>query len=192
MKFLVAAWFVLTSVNAFAMGVTTRETLHAWSKDGGAALLLVQVQGPEGGGSIAWRVLTSDGADTTYAVSSDFSPGGSVRPQIIRSRECKKTLTTLEKRLKELSFINFQTRPKDCDTKTRDLSLQITKRHSEEAQDSFRRARPEGLKVNVGRESRIAVSDKLVLRFDENQLSEWHGKTAETWSAPRPGMPSKE
>lgn len=192
MKFLVAAWCVLSSADAFAMGITTRESLHAWSKDGGAALLLVQAQGPEGGGSMAWRLLTHDGEDSTYTVSSDFSPGGTSRPEVVSAGECKKKITSLDKALKKAGFINFRTRAKDCDTKTRDLTLQITKRHSEEAQDSFRRARPEGLKLNVGRESRIAVSDLLVLRFDDGRLSEWHGKTADIWSTPRNVMVGEE
>ena len=168
--------------SASAMGITQDESLFAWSSDGAAALLAVRAHGPEGGGSFAWRII-GPRSDQTFVVSSDFSPGGPTRPQRISGAACSKTLVSLQETLEALHFDKVETRPRGCKEKARDLTLRVTKAHSEGVHDSFSRTPPPIQGLAQGDAVRTAVASSLVLQFRQGVLLGWFVRQGEAWHA---------
>src|SRR5204863_377485 len=70
-----------------AMGIRNTRTLLARSPDGAHALYEIRGHGPEGGGSLGYRLEGRRRDDTAdYPVSSTFSPGDGSRPPLRRPR----------------------------------------------------------------------------------------------------------
>ncbi len=79
---------LLLTARAEAMHVSERASLLAWSSDGSAALLLDRHGGPEGGGTISIVRVAATGC-RSWELSSNFSSGGGIRPQLISERSCR-------------------------------------------------------------------------------------------------------
>ncbi|MHB8417798.1 MAG: hypothetical protein ACYDCL_06965 [Myxococcales bacterium] len=79
---------LLLPLRAEAMHVSERASVLAWSSDGSAALLLDRRGGPEGGGTISVLRVAATGC-RSWELSSNFSPGGGLRPQLISDRSCR-------------------------------------------------------------------------------------------------------
>jgi hypothetical protein len=113
---------VLAGHGAWAMGVRTskRELAHAAD---GAALIEVRELGPEGGGALSYRVegQGGDGAGAvTFLVSSNFSPGGSSRPQQVSTAVCEQRIAALGAELSRRKITGVTLRPARCKTEDRD------------------------------------------------------------------------
>jgi len=94
----VAVGVVVVSTAAMAMSIRSSTSVLAWSKDGDAALLAVDEDGPEGGGSLRYVLISAGEPTRTEAlVSSDFSPGGPSRPQRVSEAACREAVTALGK-----------------------------------------------------------------------------------------------
>ena len=104
-----------------AMGVRQERRLLARSADGASALYEVRGWGPEGGGSLTYRI---EGKRTRKAVeflvSSDFSPGGSARPQQVPIAACEERLDALGAELAKRGFRGVAVSPARCRNPERD------------------------------------------------------------------------
>jgi len=104
---------------AFAMGIRESKTELARSTEG-ATLYEVRGDGPEGGGSITYRVQGRAGRDRVdFLVSSDFSPGGPRRPQTVSGEVCRQRLAALGAELAKRKFAGVSLHPEACGTRAR-------------------------------------------------------------------------
>ena len=105
----------------FAMGIRQTRTLLARSPDGAHALYELRGHGPEGGGSLGYRLEGRRRDDTAdYAVSSTFSPGDGSRPQTIAIDVCVERVDALGAALVKRGFRGVTTHAEGCRTKARD------------------------------------------------------------------------
>jgi hypothetical protein len=111
---------VLAGHGAWAMGVRTSKRELARAADG-AALLEVRELGPEGGGALSYCVEGKASADVvTFLVSSNFSPGGSSRPQRVSAAVCEQRIAALGAELSRRKITGVTLRPARCKTEGRD------------------------------------------------------------------------
>ena len=104
---------------AFAMGIRESKTELVRSTDG-AALYEVRGDGPEGGGSLAYRVQGRAPRDRVdFLVSSDFSPGGSSRPQTVSAEICRQRIAALGAELAKRKIARVTLHPDACSTRDR-------------------------------------------------------------------------
>ena len=104
---------------AAAMGIRESKTQIARAPDG-SALFEVLGHGPEGGGSIGYRVQGRTSADRVdFLFSSDFSPGGSSRPQTVSREICEQRLGALAAELAKRKFSGVTVHPEGCRAKDR-------------------------------------------------------------------------
>src|SRR6188768_2184973 len=116
---LLLAGLIAAPSGAPAMHIRAARTALAHAPDG-ATLLEVREMGPEGGGSLTYRVqgkAAGDGVD--FLVSSDFSPGGPTRPQTVPAETCRQRLAALEAELAKRKFTGVTVRPDGCRAKSR-------------------------------------------------------------------------
>ena len=72
-----------------ALSIRSNVHVIAWSKDGSGALLGVSAQGPEGGGSVNFRVFSAkENVDLAFELSDDMSPGDGSTPQRVWAIQC--------------------------------------------------------------------------------------------------------
>ena len=111
-----------------AMGIRQERRLLARSTDGGSTLYEVRGWGPEGGGSLTYRV---EGKRTRKAmeflVSSDFSPGGSARPQQVPIATCEERLDALSAELAKRGIRGVAVSPARCRNPERDGLVTVAK-----------------------------------------------------------------
>lgn len=90
---------------AEAMSIRVERRPLAWSVDG-SKLLAVEIQdGPEGGGSLTYIVVSASAPHyLRFDVSSDFSPGGGGTPQKISSKDCRAAMGRLAKLVTRRQF----------------------------------------------------------------------------------------
>ena len=75
---------------ALAMHIRRSVALVGFSKDGASALLDESESGPEGGGSLRYVVVSAVGPqEEPFLVTSNFSHGGSARPESVPEGICK-------------------------------------------------------------------------------------------------------
>jgi hypothetical protein len=123
-KALVGLLAVLVAVDggwAVAMGIRWERKQLARSTDGSSALYEVRGWGPEGGGSLAYRVevkATRKGAD--FLVSSTFSPGDGRQPEVISAEVCEQRLAALASELSNRGIQGVAVNPGQCRKKERD------------------------------------------------------------------------
>ena len=104
---------------AFAMGIRESKTQIARAPDG-STLYEVQGHGPEGGGSLAYRVQGKTAADRVdFLLSSDFSPGNGSRPQTVSRAVCEQRLGALAAELTKRKFTGVTVHPETCRAKDR-------------------------------------------------------------------------
>lgn len=115
---LVAIYGGVIGQPALGMGIHSEQRVIARSADGQTALHEERQHGPEGGGALTYR-LTGPAGTTSFRVSSDFSPGGSSRPQRIAAAECDRRLAELARRLRDTGFSGVAVHPERCHSKPR-------------------------------------------------------------------------
>jgi hypothetical protein len=104
-----------------AMGVRQERRLLARSTDGGSALYDVRGWGPEGGGSLTYRIEGKRSRKAVeFLVSSDFSPGGSTRPQLVPIATCEERLDALSAELAKRGIRGVAVSPARCRNPDRD------------------------------------------------------------------------
>ena len=116
-----AAVLLAASRGAVATGIRQERRLLARSTDGASALLELRAWGPEGGGSLTFRVegkVRRKGID--YLVSSDFSPGNGTQPQQVPAATCEQRLAALTSELSKRGIHGVAVNPERCRTEDRD------------------------------------------------------------------------
>jgi hypothetical protein len=99
---------------AFAMGIRESKTELVRSTDG-AALYEVRRDGPEGGGSLTYRVQGRSPRDRVdFLVSSDFSPGGPSQPQTVAPEICRQRIAALGAELAKRKIPRVTLHPEAC------------------------------------------------------------------------------
>lgn len=110
-----------------AMGIRHSKTELARAADG-ATLYELRGDGPEGGGSIAYRVQGRAPRDRVdFLVSSDFSPGGGARPQTVSAEICRQRIDALGAELAKHAFAGVRLHPEACRTAERAGLLTVDK-----------------------------------------------------------------
>jgi hypothetical protein len=105
--------------DALAMSIETNRTKLARSPDG-ATLYEIRAHGPEGGGSLAYRVQGKAKKDTLdFLVSSDFSPGGTEQPQTVSADECRQRVTALGTEIAKRKIPGVTVHPDACASENR-------------------------------------------------------------------------
>ena len=104
-----------------AMGVRQERRLLARSSDGGSALYEVRGWGPEGGGSLTYRIEGKRARKAVeFLVSSDFGAGGSTRPQQVSIATCEERLDALSAELAKRAIRGVAVSPARCRNPDRD------------------------------------------------------------------------
>jgi hypothetical protein len=111
---------------AGAMSIRTTKKQLARAADG-ATLYEVRADGPEGGGSLTYRVQGKAARDhVDFVVSSDFGHGGSEKPQIVSAEECRQRLAALGAELAKRKIAGVALHPEACASADREGTV-ITK-----------------------------------------------------------------
>lgn len=160
---------------ASAMSIRYHEAVLAWSADGRALLLHHDADGPEGGGSTGYSVIGLDAQGKLTViqalVSSDFSPGGSSRPQTVTAKACEAALGALGGALRKHGFKGVAVRAAGCSAKNRSGLVTVDETESQRASSSELgegqrlvrgqlEIRLEGTDVRVGRVRSTSVKGK--------------------------------
>jgi hypothetical protein len=104
---------------AGAMSVRQTKTPLARSADG-ATLFEVRGDGPEGGGSLSYRVQGRSRRDAVdFLVSSDFSPGDGSTPQAISVETCRGRIAALGAEITKRKIPGVTLHPERCNTDRR-------------------------------------------------------------------------
>lgn len=111
----VLATVLAAAPNATAMGIRYDRTRLARSPDGASTLYEVRGWGPEGGGSLAYR-LESKGRGKTvdFLVSSTFSPGGPTKPETVAPAACEQRLAALADEAAKRGILGVTIHPERC------------------------------------------------------------------------------
>jgi hypothetical protein len=110
---------MIITLTLLAMSVTTESTIIARSADGNSTLAEVRAHGPEGGGSLAYRLRSAGQPQLEMEVSSDFGDGGSHKPQRISAGTCRERLLDLGRALAQRGFVGVATHPERCSASSR-------------------------------------------------------------------------
>jgi hypothetical protein len=126
MKLLAAAVLLCLALANPAQALSSRvfHTPLVASRNGQAALFLVSTLGPEGGGSIEFLLVTSQ-QQHRFMVSSNFSPGGSSRPQTIGESKCRIAVSRLQGALRQAGIVDFVSHPDKCKGHAREQVLYV-------------------------------------------------------------------
>jgi hypothetical protein len=113
---LVAALIVCGPAAVLGMNIRTSRTLLARSP-AGATLYEVREAGPEGGGSLTYRVEGQAPGDAVdFVVSSNFSPGNGTRPQRVSPGACRERLAALGAEITKRKIPGVTIHPEACQT----------------------------------------------------------------------------
>ena len=112
---------------AGAMGIRYDRTRLARSADGASALYEVRGWGPEGGGSLAYRVegKARGKGGVEFLVSSNFSPGGASKPQIVATATCAQRLAALAEEVTRRAIRGVAIHPERCRDSEREQLVTI-------------------------------------------------------------------
>jgi len=111
----VLAATLAASRGAGAMGIRYDRARLARSPDGASTLYEVRGWGPEGGGSLAYRVEGKGrGKGVEFLVSSTFSPGGASKPQIVAPATCEQRLAALAEETARRGIRGVAVHPERC------------------------------------------------------------------------------
>jgi len=104
---------------AFAMSIRESKTPLARSADG-ATLTEVRAHGPEGGGSLTYRVQGKSARDVVdFLMSSDLSPGDGSRPQTVPPETCRQRVAALGTELAKRKIAGVTLHPEACSSESR-------------------------------------------------------------------------
>jgi hypothetical protein len=96
------------------MSIRTNRKPLARSADG-ARLYEIRADGPEGGGSLTYRVQgKAPRTAIDFLVSSDFSPGGDSQPQIVSAEVCRQRVTALGAEIAKRKIPGVTVHPEAC------------------------------------------------------------------------------
>ena len=115
----------LVSSTALAMGVRSTDTELAKSDDGKVTLVEVDSSGPEGGGSLVYKLKSASGEEA-FVISSNFSPGDGSRPQSISEKACVDALTKLDAKTAAWKA-HVTVHPEACKSKARSGAVTVGK-----------------------------------------------------------------
>ena len=110
---------LLATLTAFApiagaMSIRTTKKQLARAADG-TTLYEVRADGPEGGGSLTYRVQGKAARDQVdFVVSSDFGHGGSEKPQIVSTGDCRRRVAALGAELAKRKIAGVALHPEAC------------------------------------------------------------------------------
>ena len=108
-------------MTAFAMSIRESKRPLARSPDGAYVLYEIAADGPEGGGSLTYRLAGRRKADRIdFLVSADFSPGGTSQPQLVTAEACARQVDALAAALAKHGFRGVATHPERCALPSRD------------------------------------------------------------------------
>jgi hypothetical protein len=109
-------WLLVSGAgSAGAMGIRYQRASLARSTDGACALYEVTGWGPEGGGSLSYRVEGKPRrTDVEFLVSSTFSPGGASQPQTVPPETCRQRLAELAAELTRRNIQGVTLHPQGC------------------------------------------------------------------------------
>jgi hypothetical protein len=126
-RLLLAAALIACGVHsASAMGIRESKKEIARAPEG-SALYEVLGHGPEGGGSIGYRIQGKARADRVdFLLSSDFSPGDGSQPQTVSRAVCEQRLGALAAELAKRKFSGVTVHPEACRAEDRS-GLVVTK-----------------------------------------------------------------
>lgn len=118
-----AALFVVeltAAPKATAMGIRYDRTRLARSPDGASTLYEVRGWGPEGGGSLTYRLESRGrGKAVDFLVSSTFSPGGPTKPETVAPATCEQRLAGLAEETTKRGILGVTIHPERCRAATR-------------------------------------------------------------------------
>ena len=124
----------LVTLPAWALSIREHRTPIAQSKNGKWSLVRIDAAGPEGGGSLSYRIepTTSEREDQkdsarTYVVSSTFSPGNGSTPQTISVAGCQKAANDLAAHLVKAGFVGVTVAPEECEENHRNRVVLVDK-----------------------------------------------------------------
>jgi hypothetical protein len=113
-------------LSASAMQVRYDRIELARSADGASTLYEVRGRGPEGGGSLAYRVEGKDRAKRVdFLVSSTFSPGNGSKPQVVPTADCEKRLAALAAESTRRDILGVTAHPDRCRADNREHLVTI-------------------------------------------------------------------
>jgi len=112
----------LLAMMPVARAMSIRETKKQLARAAdGTTLYEVRADGPEGGGSLAYRVQGKAARDRVdFVVSSDFGHGGSEKPQIVSAEDCRQHLAALGAELAKRKIAGIALHPEACRTADRE------------------------------------------------------------------------
>jgi len=168
-----AALLCLTLANpAQALSMRVFHTPLVASRNGQAALFLVSTIGPEGGGSIEFLLVTAK-QQNRFVVSSNFSPGGSSRPQIIEEPKCRIAVSRLQLALHQVGIVDFAAHPSKCHGHTREQVIYVSEKSA-------------GITpLSLDYQRQISPTPVLVVRGNDLVLHEDQGTTTLPFAMPK-------
>lgn len=108
------ATLIAVGPTARAMGIRETKKQLARAADG-ATLYEVRADGPEGGGSLTYRVQGKAARDRVdFVLSSDFSHGGSHKPQLVSADDCRQRVAALGAELAKRKIAGVALHPNAC------------------------------------------------------------------------------
>lgn len=112
----------LLAIMPVARAMSIRETKKQLARAAsGATLYEVRADGPEGGGSLTYRVQGKAARDRVdFVVSSDFGHGGSEKPQTVSAEDCRQRLAALAAELAKRKITGVALHPEACATADRE------------------------------------------------------------------------
>lgn len=155
-----ASWLglLLAAAPLLAMHISRSVGVAGFSDDGASVLLMVSEHGPEGGGQLSYRLVSSvEKEEHTFVFSSDFSPGGSEHPQTVTLEACQAGADALKVLLTRLKFSGFTVDRAACKGDRRHSV--VTRTSAPEGQ----RFKGEGQKLALGALRLSVVDGKLTL-----------------------------
>lgn len=123
MRAVLSTLVMLAALSAAAMSIRTETETLATSADGKSALQRLDSSGPEGGGSVTYRVTGSEPRD--FEISNDLSPGDGSRPQHISERVCRDRLAELMKLVAKRGIRGVSIDPKACASESREGAVAV-------------------------------------------------------------------
>jgi len=170
---LVSLVFVPVPANsAHAVSSRVFNTPLVASRNGQAVVFLVSTIGPEGGGSIEFLLATPN-QQTRFMVSSNFSPGGSSRPQTIPEPKCRIAVARLGASMRQAGIVDFASHPDGCRSRAREHVIRVS--------EKFAGITP--LPVDYARES--SPTPVVVIRGDDLVLHEENSTTTLPFVMPK-------
>jgi hypothetical protein len=113
--------------DALALSIRTNRTQLARSPDG-VTLYEVRADGPEGGGSLTYRVQGKGPRSAiAFLVSSDFSPGDGSQPQTVSAEACRQRVTALGAEIAKRKIPGVTVHPDACAAADRNGVVTVAK-----------------------------------------------------------------